>query len=186
MSALQHLQLGYVSKAHGLDGEVVIRTFDPASETLFEVDRVFLKRRDGTEQELEIRDARLSSKDFLVFFEGITRREASLPLVGSTVFVFREDLEPPAEGEFFQGDLIGLEAITEDGAVVGRVEELWSTGEVPTLVIRDAAKKETLLPFADDFVGEVDLPGKRVVVRPIVLEDRKLGDPKAPHDADEG
>ena len=32
-----HLQVGYVAKAHGLRGEVTVRTFDPASTALFEV-----------------------------------------------------------------------------------------------------------------------------------------------------
>lgn len=170
MTQSQHLQLGYIAKAHGTRGEVLVRTFDPASEALFEVDRIWVRRRDGTEAEMVIDDVRETSKDVLLTLEGVRSRSDSEALVGSTVFVFREDLEPPAEGEFFQGDLIGLKAFTLEGTEVGTVEELWSTGEVPTLVIRKGAD-ELLLPFADDFVDTVDIAAGRLVVKPPELTE---------------
>ena len=131
-----HLQVGYVAKAHGLRGEVTVRTFDPASTTLFEVGRVFVRLRNGAEQVLNIESSRSSAKDLLIAFEEIPDRTAAEGLVGATVFVYREDLEPPAEGEYFLGDLLGLEAFTEEGESVGRVEEIQDLGEVPNLVIR--------------------------------------------------
>jgi 16S rRNA processing protein RimM len=98
--------------------------------------------------------------------EGIADRTAADGLVGSTVVVFREDLEPPAEGEYFQGDLIGLEAVDEAGSSLGKVEEIWNTGPVPNLVIRGPDRPELLVPFVDDFVRTVDLAAGRVVLRP--------------------
>lgn len=168
--ASPHLQVGYVAKAHGLKGEVTVRTFDPASEALFEVDRALVRTRGGEERELTIEGARTAGKELLVTFEEVASREAAQGLVGSTVFVFREDLAPPAEGEFFQGDLIGLRAIDEGGAALGAVEELWSTGEVPTLVIRGGAQ-ELLVPFVDDFVVTVDLDQGQIVIRPPELTE---------------
>jgi 16S rRNA processing protein RimM len=160
-----HLQVGYVAKGHGLRGEVAIRTFDPASQVLFEVERVWMRRRDGTELELTLEEPRSTSKEILVSFVEIRTREEAEKLVGATVFVFREELEPPKQGEYFQGDLVGLQAVSEEGRQLGSVEEIWSTGEVPTLVIRQR-DEELLVPFADDFVGEVDIEGRRIVVRP--------------------
>jgi 16S rRNA processing protein RimM len=96
----------------------------------------------------------------------VERREDAEALVGATVLVFREDLEPPEEDEYFQGDLVGLTAVDEAGNVLGRVEELWDTGEVPNLVIRAEGREEMVVPFADDFVSTVDIPGGRIVVKP--------------------
>lgn len=166
-----HLELGYVRAAHGLNGEVNVRTFDPASETLFEVDRVFVRRKDGAESELEVEEVRTAPKgDLLVSFGGITRREAAEGLVGSTLFAFREDLEAPEEGEVFQGDLIGLLAFDPAGNALGTVEEIWNSGPVPNLVIRGGGK-ELMVPFVDEFVPEVDLEKKRVVVKPLDIEE---------------
>ncbi len=166
MTLKPHLELGYVARAHGLGGEVAVRTFDPASETLDLVERVLVRPRTGAERVLRIVSVRPTPKEMLVVFEGVKGRTAAEALVGATVLAFREDLEPPAEDEYFQGDLVGLTAVDESGNVLGRVEELWSTGEVPNLVIRAEGKEELVVPFADDFVSTVDIPGGRLVVKP--------------------
>jgi 16S rRNA processing protein RimM len=161
-----HLELGYVARAHGLKGEVAVRTVDPESETLGLVERVLVRTRAGEERVLRIVSTRPTPKETLVVFKEVSGRDQSEALVGSTVLVFREDLEPPAEDEYFQGDLVGLTAVDEAGNVLGRVEELWSTGEVPNLVIRAEGREELVVPFVDDFVPTVDIPAGRLVVRP--------------------
>jgi 16S rRNA processing protein RimM len=170
VSGPPYLQVGYISRAHGLRGELEIRTFDPASTALEEVERVLLRDRAGQERTCALGELRSNNKGLLVHLEGVGTREAAEALVGATVLVRREELQPPAEGEYFQGDLVGLEAITEDGARLGRVEEIWSTGPVPNLVIREG-DQEVLVPFADEFVPEVRLAQGQVVVRPPVLSD---------------
>ncbi|NMO19142.1 16S rRNA processing protein RimM [Pyxidicoccus fallax] len=165
------LELGYVARAHGLRGEVAIRTFDPASEALDVVERVFVRTRSGEERELFLEEVRPTPKENIIAFEGVESRTEAEALVGSKVFVFREDLEPPAEGEFFQGDLVGLTAVDESGAELGRVEEIWATGEVPNLVIRAPKRPELVVPFADDFVPTVDIAAGRIVIRPPEYEE---------------
>jgi 16S rRNA processing protein RimM len=165
MSQSAHLATGYVARAHGLDGEVGVKTFDPGSETLFEVERVLLKLKDGSELELTIDSVRSTGKDILVAFDEIEGRAGAERLVGSTVHVFREDLEPPSEGEYFLGDLVGLTAFDEAGNELGTVEEVWESGPVPNLVIRKAGA-ELMVPFADEFVPAVDVPNGRVTVKP--------------------
>lgn len=167
----EHLQFGYVSKAHGLDGEVAVRTFDPASEVLDQVERVLARPREGGERVLAVTSVREGAKgELLVCFEGVRRREAAQALVGAALLAYREDLEAPAEGEFFQGDLVGLRAVTPAGEPLGVVEALWDTGPVPNLVIRDG-DRELLVPFAEDFVKAVELEAGRLVLEPPRLED---------------
>ncbi len=166
MTLKPHLELGYVARAHGLKGEVAVRTFDPASETLEVVERVLVRPRTGPERVLRIESVRPTPKEVLVVFEEVEGRTQAEALVGATVLAFREDLEPPAEDEYFQGDLVGLTAVDESGNVLGRVEELWSTGEVPNLVIRAEGREELVVPFADGFVSTVDIPGGKLVVKP--------------------
>ena len=169
--SVELFQFGYVSRAHGLDGEVVVRTFDPSSTVLDEVERIVARLKDGTERELVLETVREGSKgELLVCFEGIGRRVEADVLRGSGVFVRRADLEAPAEGEYFQGDLVGLDVVTTEGVALGKVEEIWSSGPVPNLVIR-LGDREEMIPFVADFVREVSLSARRiVVVRPEYLE----------------
>ena len=90
-------------------------------------------------------------------------RDASEALTGAVISVAREDLEAPAAGEYFQGDLVGLEVVDVEGRRLGRVREVWSSGPVPNLVI-DTDSGELMVPFAEEFVPKVDLSAGRVTV----------------------
>jgi len=166
-----HLGIGYIARARGLKGQLVVRTFDPASEALEQVDRVLLQLRDGSTREVKIVQRQPAAGERVLTFAGIADRSSAEALVGARVSVFRDDLPRPAEGEYFQGDLIGLEAVDEAGASLGKVEEIWNTGPVPNLVVRGADRPELLVPFADDFVISVDLRSGKVVLRPPELNE---------------
>jgi 16S rRNA processing protein RimM len=153
-----------VARAHGLRGEVAVKTFDPASEALFDVKRIALCAPGGDPRERAVEHSRETKNEVLLTLDGVRTREAAEVLVGSRVLVARMDLAPPEEGEFFQGDLVGLTAVDEQGNVVGKVEAVWNTGPVPNLVIR-AGTEEWLVPFTDAFVPSVDLEAGRLVVR---------------------
>lgn len=158
------LHIGYISRTHGLGGEVILKTFDPSSEVMEEVERITLVTRAGETKEFTLTSVGESpGSDLLLKLKGIVRKVDADLLVGSAVHVRREDLEPPAEGEFFHGDLVGLEAVTPEGKRLGIIEEVWSTGPVPNLCIRDG-KEELLVPFAEEFVPKVDLEAGRVTV----------------------
>jgi 16S rRNA processing protein RimM len=161
------LVVGYVARAHGIGGELGIRTFDVASEALDGVERVVLRARDGGEREFVVLGSRPASKEVLLTLEGVEGRSAAEALKGSTVLVYREDLTAPSDGEYFQGDLVGLDAVSPEGAPLGKVEAVWNAGPVPTLVIRGGGGEELLVPFADEYVSEVDVAKGVMVVRPL-------------------
>src|SRR5262249_35380845 len=151
------LQVGYVARVHGLKGELAVRTFDPDSEAPSSVRRLVLRLRSGEEREVAVESARRASDATLVSLAGGGARSAARAFKGAAVLVHREDLPPPDEGEWFQGDLVGLEARTPDGVPLGRVTEVWNTGPVPNLVIEGTGPEPLVVPFVDEFVPEVDV-----------------------------
>jgi 16S rRNA processing protein RimM len=166
MSRHPTLEVGYVARAHGIHGELAVRTFDPQSEVLTSVRRLILRSRAGDERPVRIEEVRRTTGAFLLKLAGIAGRSEAEALRGSTVLVHREDLPPPAEGEWFQGDLVGLEVFSPDGTRLGRVMEIWNTGPVPNLVIEVQGPEPLVVPFVDEFVPEVDVQAGRLVVRP--------------------
>jgi 16S rRNA processing protein RimM len=158
-----------VSRAHGLKGAVMIKTFDPSSSALGTVDRLRLVPKTGTPREFELLTVRDAGGDLLVELKGLSRREEADLLVGSTVFVHRDEVDQPEDGEFFQGDLVGLTAVAEDGRSLGIVAEVWSSGPVPNLVLRNGDHEE-MVPFADDFVVKIDLDERTIVLKPLVFD----------------
>ena len=102
------MHIGYLSRAHGLNGEVILKTFDPSSTVLEEVERITLVTRANETKEFAIKIVgELFGSDLLLTLEGIRHRRDADPLVGLVVYVRWEDLDEPEEGEFFHGDLQG-------------------------------------------------------------------------------
>ena len=107
------LEVGYVARAHGISGEIAVRTFDPDSSVLEEVDRLVLQLRSGEERPVGRSSRRAGPRIRPCWcWPGSAGRAAAEALRGATVRVHRADLAAPAEGEWFQGDLVGLEART--------------------------------------------------------------------------
>jgi 16S rRNA processing protein RimM len=166
--AVEWLQIGYVARAHGLRGELAVRLFDPESHALFEASKLQLKLRTGKVQVMELRASRPAAKEVLVQLEAVSDRTAAESLVGAQVSVHRDELEALSEGELFQGDLIGMEVFDLQGHKAGEVAGLWETGPVPNLVVRGEGlgdSGELLIPFVDDFVPELDIEGRKLVIR---------------------
>jgi 16S rRNA processing protein RimM len=86
-------------------------------------------------------------------------------VVGSAVLVEREQLPALDDDEHYQADLIGLRAHSPDGVELGVVEEIWNTGEVPTLVIRKDGE-ELAVPLVEAFVTRLDPASGTLTVEP--------------------
>ncbi len=101
---------------------------------------------------------------FLLSFEGFSTREESVSLVGSEVLIEKSELPENRPGEYYQFELIGLAAYDEDGNKVGIVTGIMPAGGNDLLQI-ESATGEVLVPAIEEFILDVDLESKRVVLR---------------------
>ena len=68
---------------------------------------------------------------------------------------------------YYHSDLIGLDAMSEDGAQIGTVHAVHDFGAGAVLEITPLGSGETLmLPFTETTVPKVDLAAKQIVVVP--------------------
>ncbi|GAB4441004.1 MAG: ribosome maturation factor RimM [Chloroflexi bacterium OHK40] len=100
-------------------------------------------------------------------FEGITTREAAEELRGEELYIRAVDAAPLASDEYFLHDLVGLAVSTTAGEAVGSVREVLETGAGEVLVVARAGQPDALVPMVRDFIAELDIPGRRVVIIPI-------------------
>ncbi len=97
---------------------------------------------------------------------GCDRRDDAERLRGQPLQVRAEDAPAPvpAAGEYYYHQLIGLQAWTVQGELLGSVVDVFPTGSNAVLVVRDGAR-ELLLPAIEEVVPEVDLVAGRLLVR---------------------
>lgn len=165
--------VGVFGAAHGVRGEIRLKSFteDPAAIA----DYAPLSDEQGR-RVFAIKTMRHVKDDiFVARIEGVNDRNAAEALTNLRLFVPRDRLPAAEEGEYYHHDLIGLDAVTQDGERIGTVAGVENFGAGDILEIEAMQGGETMLvPFNDDFVPEVDLAGRRVVVvPPVMIEGEK-------------
>jgi 16S rRNA processing protein RimM len=151
--------IGVISAPHGVRGTLRVKSLGAGRHLRRGVEPVVEGER------RRILAARETPKGFLIDLEGIEDRDLAGSLRGSELLLGREELDAPEEGEFYVGDLVGLEAYDEAGARVGSVADILETPAHEVLVVQ-GYDKEIYVPFTFEHVPKVDLEGGRIVVRP--------------------
>jgi 16S rRNA processing protein RimM len=159
-----------IGAAHGLRGGVRLRSFtqDPAAVTSYGP----LESEDGTRR-FEIEALRPAKDHFVARLTGIADREAAEKLTNLKLYVPRDRLPPIDEADtFYHDDLVGLAAVTPDGAALGTVTAVHNFGAGDLIEIRPLGGGESLIvPFTDTAVPEIDMVARRMVVlAPTVIE----------------
>lgn len=157
------LVVGRVAKAHGVRGEVTVevRTDDPAGR--FAPGSALAT--DPDRGPLVVRRVRPHSGRLVVEFEGVTDRDAAEALRGTLLVADSSTSGPTEPDEWWDHDLVGLEAYTRDGERLGSVTEVvHSAGQDLLAIGREG--RELLVPFVAAIVPEVDIAGGRLVVDP--------------------
>ncbi|GFI46348.1 ribosome maturation factor RimM [Lachnospiraceae bacterium] len=150
------LQVGVISSTHGLKGEVKVfpttddvRRFKDLKEVLLDT---------GSEKlALEIESVRFFKQFAIVKFKGCDDISHVEKYKGKSLLVTRENAVALEEGEYFIADLIGIQAISQDGALKGRVKDVITTGanDVYEILLEDG--RVLLLPAIKECVLGVDL-----------------------------
>lgn len=102
---------------------------------------------------------------------GIDTVEQAEALIGGYVEVGEDERPELEQDEYYTRDLIGLRAVDESGTELGRVDAVLPSPAHDLLQIGEA-----LIPVVREFVLEIDLPGGRIVLRPLpgMLGDERV------------
>ena len=84
--------------------------------------------------------------------EGVADRNGAEALRGTTLWIDRDALPTIKAGEYYAADLIGLIAIDEHGAAIGRIVGVEDFGASPLLDIKPDGKPGFYLPFTRENV----------------------------------
>ena len=155
------VELGRVTRPHGIRGEVRVQLHWAGSDTLEQVREVTLCRGQEPMGVRRVEGARRADKAVLLRLEGIRDRDAAEALRGLAVCVPRESLPAPDEGEYYLCDLVGATVVAPSG-IIGEVTEVRVHPSVDTLVIRSPEGKLFEQVIAEPWIVRVDAAGKVV------------------------
>jgi 16S rRNA processing protein RimM len=161
MTRAKKICVARIGAANGVRGEVRLWTFteDPLAVASYGP----LETSDGARQ-FKIKRIRAAKTHLVATLDGVFTREAAEQLNGIELFVAREKLPAPSDGEFYHADLIGLAAETTQGETLGRIVAVHNFGAGDLIEIAPPAGPTVMLPFSNAVVPVVDIPGGKVVI----------------------
>ena len=144
----------------GLKGFVKIRPLSGECTHLFRLRSVVL-RREGVERRYEVEETVSIPPLAAMKFAGIDSPEAAKTLTGAELLIDREEAAPLGAGEFYVEDLKGLEVAAafgdEPGEILGRITGVLEGGGGSLAEIRLNDGSLRLVPFRNEFFGDIDL-----------------------------
>lgn len=156
------IAVGRIGAPRGVRGDAFVEPWTDAPDERFSPGAV-LRTRSGS---LTVTAASRASGRQVVHFAGVDDRASAEALRGTELFIAAADRPPLTDpDEFYDSDLVGLAAVTVDGAPVGTVTSVTHAGAAAYLVV-ESAGQERLVPFVAAIVPAVELDAGRVVLDP--------------------
>ena len=158
---MSFVTLARVVKTQGRRGEVAVEVHSDVPDRLHVGLRVFALAEDDSRRELQIEDA-WPHKDWLVLkFASVDSISDAEPLVGSELQVPLSERAPLQSGAAYVSDLVGC-AVFDQGREIGIVSDVrFGAGEALLLIV-GSGKSEHEIPYAQEFLVQVDLEHKRI------------------------
>jgi 16S rRNA processing protein RimM len=157
------ISIARVVRPRGIRGELVAELLTDFPERFEGLETVTAVLGDDR-RELKIENAWFQNERIVLKFSGVDSIEAAEELRDAEICVPESDAVELKDGEFFDWQLEGCEAVTVGGELLGTVKELMRTGGTEILVVE--GDREYLIPFAESICTEVDIENKRIVVDP--------------------
>ena len=172
------IELGAISEAQGLQGQVKVRPHSPEPVALLSSKSVWLSlipRRDAgvsasTEQasltQYKVKSAKIHSGNVVMALEGVSDRDQAFALKGSRILVARDAFPKAERDSYYWVDLIGCNAINLQSETLGEVIDVTENGAHGVIAVGDVSTKtiKYLVPFVKEVVQNVDLPNKTIAL----------------------
>lgn len=153
--------LGKIVSVHGIRGAVKVYSHTDPLDNVLDYPEWIL-RKGGMQQQASVVAGRVQGRILVVQLKGLDDRDKALELVDWEICVPQAELPALDDGEFYWHQLEGLQVVTLDGKLLGRIDHLLETGSNDVMVVKPCAgsldQRERLLPYLPDlYVKHIDL-----------------------------
>lgn len=150
------LKVGVISSTHGLKGEVKVFPTTDDAKRFRQLKEVLLDT--GKESLwLKIEQVKFFKQFVILKFQGLDSIDEVEKYRGKELFVTRENAVKLRKDEYFIADLVGIDVVSEEDALKGKLKNVILTGanDVYEIALEDG--RELLLPAIKECVLSVNL-----------------------------
>ncbi len=161
----EYLVVGFLRRAHGVRGEMVMEIHTDFPERLKAKTKVFVGDK---RQPMTISGTRVHQEGLLVKFKDIDSPEDTVRYRNQLVYVTAADRPQLPEGQFYHHELIGFDVVDEEKGPVGKLTEIMQTGANDVYIVTRPDGSEILLPVIPSVV--LDIEADRRLIRVHLLD----------------
>ena len=159
----EYFEVGQIVNTNGLKGLLKINPFTDDITRFERLKTIFIEHKKEL-LEFEIESVRYQKKQVLLKLKGIDTIEEAEKYREDYLKINRNKEEKLPEDTYYIVDLIGLDIYTEGGELLGKLDDVFSTGSNDVYVVKNSEGKQILLPAISDVIKNIDLEQKKIVV----------------------
>ncbi len=148
------IEVARILKPHGIRGDLKVRLFSDNYDAFAERGFAYLKK-DSEYQRTAYQAVRIDAPFVYAHFDGVDTRNDAEALSSATLYLNREELDEPEEGEHYVVDLIGLKVLDESGNELGVLKDVLQHGAADVYVV--SGKRSFMFPAVKRVILSVDV-----------------------------
>ena len=159
----EFLEIGQIVNTFGIKGMVKVKPFTDDIRRFDNLKKVYVESN-KTKKEYQIEEVKYHKDMVLIKFKGIDNPEDAESLRNYYLKVKREDEAELEEGTYYIVDLLGLDVYSDEGELLGKLDDIFNTGSNDIFVVKYELGKQILLPAISDVIKEINLKEKKIVI----------------------
>ncbi len=162
----ERIRIGSIGRPHGIRGELRIHVDRRYRDQITRLDSLLVGESGSDSTPSHVEGVRPHQDVYLVKLEGVSDRDAADELRGLSVTCPASALIAAGGVGPFPEQLIGFDVVTEEGAMIGSLEDVVECPAGEMYVVREG-EKEHLIPAVPEMILEIDLANRRITARPV-------------------
>ena len=159
----EYFEVGQIVNTFRIKGQLKVKPFTDDMERFEELKTVYICKKNEMKK-VEIEDVKYNKQCVLLKVKGIEDLTEAEKYKGLFLKIDRKDAKKLPKDTYFIADILGLEVYTDEGELLGKVDDIFPTGANDVYVVKDELGKQILLPSIPEVLKEIDLEKGKVIV----------------------
>ena len=140
----EYFEVGQIVNTFGIKGQLKVKPFTDDINRFEELKTVYICKKNEMKK-VEIEDVKYNKQCVLLKIKGIEDLTEAEKYKGLFLKIDRKDAKKLSKDTYFIADILGLEVYTEEGELLGKVDDIFSTGANDVYVVKDEMRKTIII-----------------------------------------
>ena len=145
------IKIGKIVNTFGIKGELKVY---PYVDYIDELSKIYIDNKEYT-----LSKSRNQKNVVIIKIKGLDDINLVEDFKNKEIEIDRVDLPKLKEGEYYIEDLIGLDVYTDEGKLLGKLDDIFNTGANDIYQVNNI-----LLPAIPDVIKKIDIENQKIIV----------------------